>query len=216
MEEVDEDEGESPPTLPPGDPRLFVLESLYHSITPLPGDPGGRRRVTMEEVDEDDEELLPTLPPDDLRLLVLESQYFTTPLPSDSIASDVDDAKDSEGENESPDETDGGEISPPSLVFHFHVTHSDHGQFVEDRRHHLAQLIPGLLQSDQITRHSSMHQLHWTGEDDKHGVCQDAFDDALHFLEVRSAHIAEPPPLWWNVLTVSMHYDSGGLSRAPT
>ncbi|KAJ7608287.1 hypothetical protein DFH06DRAFT_1346968 [Mycena polygramma] len=210
-EVVDEDAGTSLPTLPFEYPFLLELELEASRLAP---------RVTIEEVaDEGDASPLPTLPADFPSVFEAESDILSgavdvhnyLDLPPELVkGDDLADDEDSETEDSEDNEANDGDYFPDEHLFepadlrdpgrfpppiHLPIQPSRRGEFVEDKRHRMARSLPGLVGRDTLSLHSSTQPMHWTGEDDPHALCDDAFEDATHILGLRSSRLLDAVPL---------------------
>ncbi|KAJ7500914.1 hypothetical protein B0H11DRAFT_2225299 [Mycena galericulata] len=61
--------------------------------------------------------------------------------------------------------------------------------FIEHKSHPLAQLMPGLFDTDRVTLSSSQRQISSMGDDDPHGLCEEALEEATHILSMRAARV---------------------------
>jgi hypothetical protein len=80
----------------------------------------------------------------------------------------------------------------------FGLFSSPRDSFVEYRAHPEAKRMPGLFNLDRVSMHSSTSQVSSMGDDDPHGLCDEALEEAIHILSMRSARMLEranePPP----------------------
>ncbi|KAJ7502147.1 hypothetical protein B0H11DRAFT_2223623 [Mycena galericulata] len=67
------------------------------------------------------------------------------------------------------------------------VHQSSRGVFVSDPRHPSSQHMHGLRGADIISPHSFSQAIHWTGEDDRHGLCDEALEEAETIIGLCSA-----------------------------
>jgi hypothetical protein len=63
--------------------------------------------------------------------------------------------------------------------------------FIEDRHHPKSTYMPGLFNLDRVSLHSRESQVSSMGDDDPHGLCEEALEEAIHIIGLRSARAIE-------------------------
>ena len=90
---------------------------------------------------------------------------------------------------------DTNECLEPSPPIHITICPAEQDMFLGERRLRYTHLLPGLIGQDRVSIHSSRQSVHWTGEEDKHHLCDEAQESAISIIGMRSARIVNLTPL---------------------
>ncbi|KAJ7665392.1 hypothetical protein DFH06DRAFT_1323787 [Mycena polygramma] len=183
MEEVDDEEIDAPRiSLPRDCPHVLILESEYNAGLQSPDSTNHPRRVTVEEIVDEDRDAvpLPSLPWDHPFVLLPESEFSGTECPAESPGR-IDDTESDEAEEP---------VATP-ITITFGLLDRPMDSFREDTSHPSAVSMPGLKSLDRVSLSSKQSQVSAMGDDDPHGLFEEALEEAVAIIQLRSARFIE-------------------------
>ncbi|KAJ7177667.1 hypothetical protein C8R46DRAFT_1212413 [Mycena filopes] len=152
----------------------------------------------MEEVEDEDEwaEALPTLATHYPFLLVPECEFadglylleaaIAEREPTTNVTCDE--------WREAPDDEDDEDEEAFKTTITFGLLNRPIDSFLEDTNQRLTRSMPGLRGIDRISLSSKISQVSDMGDDDPHGLCEEALEEAVRIIGMRSARITERTP----------------------
>ncbi|KAF8180276.1 hypothetical protein K438DRAFT_1976792 [Mycena galopus ATCC 62051] len=144
----------------------------------------GNARPTIEEVEDEGDIPLPSLPWSSPAILIPELGFThnaeRTPTEENAGTRGI----------SSPSKIDQ-DHSLPSWVptIQFGLLCAPRDQFIENSGHPLATAMPGLFSWDPVSSHSSIKQVSDMGDNDPHGLCAEAIQEAVRTLHLQSSRI---------------------------
>ncbi|KAF8145915.1 hypothetical protein K438DRAFT_1991387 [Mycena galopus ATCC 62051] len=146
-------------------------------------------RPTVTETEGDSGEKLPSLPWSSPILMIPEVEFNIKPAPCYGTEGREwgDDLKeDAEGSDSEPAGTPRWTHS-----ISFGLLSAPRDRFIENVGHPLALSMPGLFPWNAISPHSSLEQVSDMGDNDPHGLCAEALDEAINLITIRSARLVD-------------------------
>ncbi|KAF8133130.1 hypothetical protein K438DRAFT_1998233 [Mycena galopus ATCC 62051] len=200
VEILDVGEGNPLPTLPYDYRYILITEEEYNGYPTTQSAPK-LWRATVLEVEDDQEELLPSLPWSSPIIMAPEAEWGvhckSDALPPNLVNADgaesatCHDTEEERRREELP-QTDQVTADEWKYTVSFGLLCAPRDRFVEDLGHPLAPILPGLIPWDYVSSHSSIEQVSDMGDNDPHGLCAEAIEEAVRCIALRSAHIVGP------------------------